>query len=354
MVFSLGASNMTVSQQELVQAWRHVLELSKVRSTETVCLLTRPGLQERNLAAAEQAVRDVGAFGFKLEPLLERRALFDNAIAMDAIKSANFVIDFVGLHGLRNNEQEAVVSAGARVLYVIEPPEALVRLLPSEGDKQRAVLAGARLAKTKQMKVTSEAGTNLTATLGEYRVLRQWGYSDEPGHWDHWPSSFVATWPNERSAEGTVVLARGDIIIPFKTYVREPITLKISGGYIREISGGLDADLMRSHMEQYDDPEVYAVSHLGWGLDPRAQWSALGLMDRSQTNGNDARAFAGNFMFSTGPNTDAGGTRNTRCHLDMPMRACSVSLDGVAVTINGKLVESDGGQAARASKSQAA
>ena len=111
--------------------------------------------------------------------------------------------------------------------------------------------------------------------------------------------NLVATWPNERSAEGTVVLAPGDIVIPFKTYVRDPITLRISGGYIREISGGLDADLMRSYMQQYGDPEVYAVSHLGWGLDGRAQWSALGLMDRSQTNGNDARAFAGNFMFST-------------------------------------------------------
>jgi 2,5-dihydroxypyridine 5,6-dioxygenase len=343
---------MSVSQQELVQAWRHVLELCKLKDSETVCLLTRPGLQERNLAAAEQAVRDAGAFAFKLEPLLDRRALFDNAVAMNAIKAANFVIDFVGLHGLRNNEQEAVISTGARMLYVIEPPEALVRLLPSEADKARAVAAGARLARTKQMKITSDAGTNLTASLGEYRVLRQWGYSDESGHWDHWPSCFVATWPNEKSSEGTLVLDRGDIIIPFKTYVREPITLKISAGYIRDIAGGLDADLMRSHMEQFDDPEVYAVSHLGWGLDPRAQWSALGLMDRAQTNGNDARAFAGNFMFSTGPNTDAGGTRNTRCHLDMPMRACSVFLDGAAVTLDGKLVDSDG--AAARSKSQAA
>jgi 2,5-dihydroxypyridine 5,6-dioxygenase len=345
-----------VSQHELVAAWQDVLQLSRLTSNETVCLLTRPGIQERNLAAAEQVVRDVGCFAFRLEPLLERRPLFDNAIAMNAIKSAGFVIDFVGLHGLRNNEQEAVISAGARVLYVIEPPEALVRLLPHEGHKERAVAAGARLAKAKRMTVTSGAGTHLSAELGEYRVLRQWGYSDEPGHWDHWPSNFVATWPNERSAEGTVVLAPGDIVIPFKTYVRDPITLRISGGYIREISGGVDADLMRSYMQQYNDPEVYAVSHLGWGLDERAQWSALGLMDRRQTNGNDARAFAGNFMFSTGPNTDAGGSRNTRCHLDVPMRACTVSLDGVPVTVDGKLVAKKDEQQAprRARNSQAA
>jgi 2,5-dihydroxypyridine 5,6-dioxygenase len=43
-------------------------------------------------------------------------------------------------------------------------------------------------------------------------------------------------------------------------------------------------------------------------------------------------------MFSTGPNTDAGGTRDTLCHLDIPMRNCSVSLDGVAMTQDGKVV----------------
>ena len=55
----------------------------------------------------------------------------------------------------------------------------------------------------------------------------------------------------------------------------------------------------------------------------------------------DARAFAGNFLFSLGPNTEAGGTRNTPCHIDIPMRRCSVSLDGVEVVRNGKLVEEE-------------
>lgn len=46
----------------------------------------------------------------------------------------------------------------------------------------------------------------------------------------------------------------------------------------------------------------------------------------------------GNFMFSTGPNTDAGGRRNTLCHMDIPMRRCSVSLDGRPMTVKGDVV----------------
>jgi 2,5-dihydroxypyridine 5,6-dioxygenase len=188
------------------------------------------------------------------------------------------------------------------------------------------------------MHVTSDAGTDLRVWIGEYPILSEWGYSDEPGHWDHWPAGFIATWPNERSGQGSVVLSPGDIIFPFKSYVREEMRLHIKDGYIREIEGGFDAELLREYMSEFNDPEAYAVSHLGWGLNPRARWSRLALLDRQQTNGNDARAFAGNFMFSTGPNTDAGGSRDTLCHLDIPMRKCSVSLDDMPMTVNGKIV----------------
>ena len=134
-----------------------------------------------------------------------------------------------------------------------------------------------------------------------------------------------------------VVIDRGDIVFPFKDYVQTPIHLRIEGGYIREIEGDLDADFLREYMRQFNDPEAYAVSHLGWGLQPRARWSQLRLV-QGQTNGNDGRSFYGNFMFSTGPNTDAGGKRDTLCHLDIPMRRCSVSLDGRPMVIKGDVV----------------
>ena len=52
-----------------------------------------------------------------------------------------------------------------------------------------------------------------------------------------------------------------------------------------------------------------------------------------------ARAFAGNFLFSLGPNTEVGGTRNTACHIDIPLRGCTVKLDERVVVQAGKLVE---------------
>lgn len=329
---------MAVSQQELVQAWMNVLTLCKLSAAETVCLLTRPDIHIRNVDAAEHVARQIGSYIFRLEPVIDSRSLQDNEVAMQALKSCDMVIDFLGLHLLRRGEQEEVMKAGTRILYVVEPPDALIRLIPTEDDKRRVRIAEACIRKAKSMHVTSVAGTDLHVQIGEYPILSEWGYSDEPGHWDHWPAGFIATWPNERSARGVVVLSPGDIIFPLKSYLRDEVRLRIEDGYIREIEGGFDAELLRDYMAEFNDPEAYAVSHLGWGLNPRARWSRLALLDKHQTNGNDARAFAGNFMFSTGPNTDAGGSRDTLCHLDIPMRKCSVYLDGVPMTVNGKVV----------------
>lgn len=332
---------MAVSQFELVAAWRRVLELCRVSGSETAAILTRPNIQARNLEAAQQALAGIGSSVFQIEPVIGPKLLRENLVVMNALKSVDFVVDFLGLHLLRGLEQDEIMKAGVRILYVTEPPEALVRLVPTPDDKRWARAAEARIKAAKTMRIVSRAGTDLKVAIGEYPILAEWGYSDEKGHWDHWPAGFIATWPNEGSANGAVVLDAGDIIFPFKSYVRTPITLAIRDGYIEEISGGFDADYLREYMAEFNDREAYAISHLGWGLNPKARWSALGLLDKSQTNGNDGRSFAGNFLFSTGPNTDAGGKRDTHCHLDIPMRRCSVALDGEPMTIDGKVVAPD-------------
>jgi 2,5-dihydroxypyridine 5,6-dioxygenase len=52
-----------------------------------------------------------------------------------------------------------------------------------------------------------------------------------------------------------------------------------------------------------------------------------------------ARTFPGNFLFSTGPNTQGGGKRNTRGHYDVPMRDCTVELDGRKLIEDGRIVD---------------
>ena len=342
---------MAIRDLDLVNAWTRVLTLSRLKKGEVVTILTNADTHPQTLMAATMAAQ---GFDVKLNRLdlavmngeksLSRDRLAyvgatplqGNAAAMAALKESDLVLDLMLL--LFSPEQKEILDAGTRILLAIEPPEILVRLIPTEQDRLDVLAAAEKLERGKELRVTSKAGTSLVCPIGQYAVLKEYGFVDEPGRWDHWPSGFLATWPNEGQVQGIVVLDRGDILLPMKSIVRDPITLNIEKGFVRSIEGGLDADILKEYMESFEDPEAYAVSHLGWGLQKRAKWSMLELYDREAACGMDARAFAGNFLFSLGPNTEAGGTRNTACHIDIPMRHCTVALDGKAVVEAGKVV----------------
>ncbi|MGD9945927.1 MAG: 2,5-dihydroxypyridine 5,6-dioxygenase, partial [Burkholderiaceae bacterium] len=310
----------------LVQAWRDLLNLCRLQSDEIVVILVGDITIPDHLSAARFVITETGCACMTVdlgEPRIQRiagdsttiaapTALTGHRPAIAALREADLVIDMMGLY--RGSEQEAILAGGTRILLVKEPPDIFIRMLATAADKPRVEAAERRLKAARTMNVRSPAGTDLTVAFGEYPCLVQYGFADEPGRWDHAPSALIARWPDERSASGIVVLDRGDTILPFKKYVQSPITMEIEAGYVRSIVGSFDAQYLKAYMESFKDPEGFAVSHLGWGLHDRAHWTMLGMYDK-QTNGMDARSYLGNFMFSTGPNAEAGGTRHTACHL---------------------------------------
>ena len=136
------------------------------------------------------------------------------------------------------------------------------------------------------MRVTSAAGTDLTARLaGAFRAGSS-GVTTEPGTIAHWPGGLCLAFPAAHCVEGVVVLAPGDINLTFKTYVREPVTLRIEDDHVVAIEGtGVDADLFRSYLAAFGDRESYAVSHVGFGMNRNAP---LGL-PRALRQGADQR-----------------------------------------------------------------
>ena len=80
-------------------------------------------------------------------------------------------------------------------------------------------------------------------------------------------------------------------------------------------------DWLEGNRAKADDLDGHAISHLGWGLNPQGRWDAIALHgDDPMRHHADARCFAGNFLFSTGPNSQGGGKRTTKGHYDVPMR----------------------------------
>jgi 2,5-dihydroxypyridine 5,6-dioxygenase len=345
---------MPVSDDFRIETWKEVLGLCRVQKGENVIVLTGETSHPQNIEAAMRSVLAMGALAFRLDlPPVPPRGpaggdrttflgvtpLTGNKLATDVLKQADMVVDLMGL--LHSPEQLDILAAGTRMLMVVEPPEVLAQMVPVAQDKQRVLAADKRLRAAKSMHITSKAGTDLTVQLGQFEPLPEYGFADEPGHWDHWPSGFISTWPNEGSANGRLVIDEGDMLFPFKMYVASPIVMDIKDGFIQSIEGGFEAKYLRKHMESYRDPGAYGVAHMGWGLQPKAKWTGLGMRDKAQSLGMDARAFYGNFLFSTGPNSEAGGSNHSPCHVDIPMSGCSVSLDGEPITVDGDVVAAD-------------
>jgi len=345
---------MPVSDYQLVEAWKQVLTLSNLEAGQSVTILTSSATHPQTLSAAMIATQSLGAVVNRLDlpPVNAEKALSrdplaylgttpltGNRPAIAALKESDLVLDLMTL--LFSPEQHEILKSGTKILLAVEPPEILVRTVPTEADRARVKAAAARIGAAKEMSVVSDAGTDLRCPLGQFPVISEYGFVDEPGRWDHWPSGFALTFPDEGGANGRIVIDVGDILLPQKSYTTSRIELTVENGYATRIEGGVDAALLRDYMASFNDPEGYAISHIGWGLQPRCHWSALSLYDREQTIGMDARAFEGNFLFSLGPNNEAGGSRTTACHIDIPLRNCTVRLDGEDMVRNGKVL--DGG-----------
>jgi 2,5-dihydroxypyridine 5,6-dioxygenase len=332
---------------DFVNVCREELQLCGVHEGEAVAILSADTPEELlgHAASFMQAAKELGALPYHVRVPAKRgkgaaawevgtTPLTGHEPAMAALKGADIVIDLVFM--LFSKEQLEIQASGTRILLAVEPPDVLARLLPNRELRERVEFAGDLLASAENLRIEHDNGTSLVYRLGRYPTITEYGYTDEPGRWDHWPSGFVFTGAHDDGVDGTIVLAPGTLTYPFKAYVRTPITLRVEEGRIVELTGELDAELMRTYMDQFNDPDGYAISHIGWGLNERALWS--GPMMDTRGIGQEGRSFYGNVLFATGPNQELGGTNASPCHLDIPLHGYSLSLDDRPIIDHGDVV----------------
>ncbi len=265
-------------------------------------------------------------------------ALAGQAAAVQSLARCAVVVDCT-VEGLQHAaELPAILAGGARVLVVSnEHPEILERCLPRAEDEAVVREAMRRLKSAKRMAVYSRAGTDLHIDLAGARIGGVWGFTSKPGTLTHWPGGLALAFPAAGGVNGTLVLDRGDVNLTFKRYMADAVRLPIVDDHVSDVIGDSpDAELMRGYFAAWGDRAAYAVSHVGWGLNQRARWDAMAFYDKSDFNGTELRAFGGNFLYSTGANEVAG--RHTAGHFDLPLRGCTVELDGQAVVVEGRLV----------------
>jgi len=334
-----------------IDCFERVFTLCKIARGDPIAILSETQSRQINVQLAELALQRMGARPFHVivpSPRLEtsipiRSTGASNAVqrlgpVIRALSSSVAVIDVTVEGMLHSVELADILSTGTRLFMISdEHPELLERLMPNPALRSRVEAGAAMMRNAREMHVLSDAGTDLVVDMREAaRIGGNWGFSDAPGSVAHWPGGLCAGYPRAGTVNGTVVMDAGDVNLTFKRYIERPITLRLEKDFIVSIEGeGVDAELMRTYYAAWNDKNAYASAHLGWGMNPDARWEALTMYDRGDVNGTELRVFAGNFLFSTGANKFAN--RFTLGHFDLPMRNCTVLLDGKAAVHEGRL-----------------
>lgn len=333
-----------------IDCFARVFARCGVKSKEAVAIVSESQSRPINVQLAELALHQLGARAFHIviptpaqsAPVAVRSTGASDVIqdirpVVGALASTPMVVDCTVEGLLHAPELPEILQGGARVLMISnEHPEALERLAPDDALEGKVKTGIKMLRGAKVMTITSRAGSNLSVDLTGAVAGGGWGWVTRPGMISHWPGGLCLCFPAAGAVNGTLVLDRGDVNLTFKRYLDAPISLRIEDDYVTSIEGGgVDADLMRSYFAAWGDRDAYATSHIGWGMNPGARWDAMTMYDRRDFNGTELRAFAGNVVYSTGANEVAG--RRTLGHFDLPIRNCTVGLDGQAVVKEGIL-----------------
>lgn len=134
--------------------------------------------------------------------------------------------------------------------------------------------------------------------------------------------------PLEGTAEGVIV---ADASIPYIDIgiLDEPVICKVHKGFITDISGGKQAEILKTNWESKKDPNVYNIAELGIGLNPCCKFTGAMLEDEG---------VYGSAHFGIGTNITLGGIVKAATHYDLIMTKPTIVADGVTIVKDGKVM----------------
>ncbi|WP_151719763.1 M29 family metallopeptidase [Gemmobacter serpentinus] len=334
-----------------LSSFRRVFALNGIGKGTEIAILSETQSRPVLVHLAELAAHDLGASFFVIQmptppqsaPVPVKStgtswAVQQNRAVIEALKRVEVIVDCTVEGMIHAPEWPEIEEAGKARLLVItnEHPEILERTEP-RAELGPKVQAGIQmLREASQMRVTSGLGTDLTVDLRGAPCGGTAGFGTTPGAVAHWPGGLCLAFPGKNAVNGRIVMGVGDMNLTFKTYLTSQIDFTVEDDFVTAIKGdGIDALHFREYMEAWNDRNAYGMSHVGWGMNPGAKWVSAAMYDKRDMQAVEFRALAGSFLWSTGANQYAG--RYTLGHFDLPMRNCTIALDGRVVVKDGVL-----------------
>ena len=324
---------------ELIPVFKHQLTHCRIREGETLVVITDSAFHPFYASACMGAGLELGAETFQVL-LPHGRPWSESALA--AVFQTADIITYSTTHSLHySNAMREALDQGKRALMAVVPLHVLERRVADSDVIARTKDGAARLDCAKNISIESQAGTELSMNVAGRPGVPSYGVADEPGHLDFWGAGFFQIAVVEGSMEGRLVLDTGDLIFHFGRHVDRPVTITFREGRAVTFEGGVEAHLIRMHLESARDPNAFMAGHIACGTDRRAQWTAeVSQFPVVGGGGADAEAFYGNVQIEIGSNNDVmfRGENATAVHLGLCCLNCNMTVDGEPLLEGGEFI----------------
>jgi leucyl aminopeptidase (aminopeptidase T) len=180
--------------------------------------------------------------------------------------------------------------------------------------------------RTREVRITSPAGTDLRATVsGREPMAWLTGICRNAGEVSAFPGGEVSLPPVEGTSEGIVVWER---VASDLGALEEPVRITVRGGRAVAIAGGPSALRLRAIVDSVVDADN--IGEIGIGLNPAA---------RIGDEITEAKKAFGTVHVALGDSANEyGGLVECDVHLDGLVMEPTIEFDGVAVVVGGRHV----------------
>lgn len=307
-----------------------VKDCCKVRNDELLLVVTDTELIEIGEALME-AGRSTGAVPMlmKIYPL-SRNGEEPPAPVAEAMTKSDVVIAPTSKSLSHTAARRNACAAGARVATMPGITiDTMVRGLNADyhAIAERTKRVTEILTAAKVARVTTAAGTDITIPIDGIEAIASTGLIHEPGAFGNLPSGEAYLMPVEGAAEGVFVVD-GSMAGIGNLAGKTPITITVEKGHAVEITGGPEADLLRSKLEPLGG-DAFNTAELGVGTNDAARIIGNILEDEK---------VMGTIHIALGNNMSMGGTVDVPIHLDGIVKEPTVELDGTKIMDRGKLL----------------
>jgi len=308
---------------------RIVEEVAQARPGENVLILTDTDVSERIIASLASAAHVAGAVpsilvmlpceypGAPLPAPVEQAVRGAEVVLMATSKSlahAEVIVQeqkkrrLVSMPGIM---EETFIDGGGTID---------LKVLKEITDKVSRVLAAGR-----RFELKSDKGTQAVFEC-RGKAFSRCAAPPAPAGCALFPDGESITTLYEKTLEGQIVI---DIYQTGVGPLREPIVFEVKQGKVVNLTGGIEAQLLKELLEQHGDENSYSFGEFALGTNPKARFIG--------SAGEDKKVI-GTVHLSLGDDLGIGGELHSKLHLDGVIGRPTLVVDGKTLIEDGKLL----------------